>query len=262
MKNLKIVVFVKPVPDHDAIVEVIDGELKVEQRWLVNFFDEIAVEQAVRIKEATGAEVVAVSVKTDSAPGKNVSALRRALAIGVNRIVMIEDEAVREADATVVSRVLARFVKKECASIVLCGRLALDDEFGFVPQAVAMQLGWGFVCGVVGFEMGEDGAKLKRLVEGGEEIVEVKFPFVAGVVKGLCEPRVPKVKNIMSSARAKPEVTDCKAIGLRPDELKKMVYVESYFNPPSRPPAKMIKWEGVKTTDRVVEIIRLITGGR
>ncbi len=255
---MKICVLVKQVPDHEALVKVrSDGTLDIEDRWVTGFFDEIALEQALRLREALGGTVTAVA----AGGGKQTDALRRALAMGVDTVVQLDDPALILADGLGVARALAACVRTLAPDMVLAGRVALDDEMGLVGPAVAEHLGWPYVGAVVALETDGAGFSAVRQIEGGKQAVKGRLPVLLTATKGLAEPRVPKVMAVMKASRARIETRDLASLGLDAAAVAPLVRVLSYRPPPTRPAVKMITGDLDAQVETLAAILLSASGG-
>ncbi len=212
---MKIVVCVKQVPATDSRINPsADGKAvdlsSVE--WVVNTYDEYAVEQALLLKEKHGGEVVLVSVGGD----KVEDAMRKALAVGADKAVVLKDAAYAGADALTLSAALAEMVKRQEPDLVLCGKQAVDDDQMAVPAMLAERLDLPQVTVIVGLEIAEDGSsgKAKREIEGGHEEVEFSLPAVLTAQKGLNEPRYANLKGIMAAKKKPIETVTAADLGL------------------------------------------------
>ena len=240
---MKIVVLVKQVPDPEARVTVgADGgpdALRVEDRWCTSFFDEVALEAALGLRQRHGGEVVAVT----AGGGKAADALRRALAFGADRVVQIDDPALAGADGLGVAAALAAFVRRDPPDLVLAGRQALDDEAGVVGPAVAERLDWPHAADAVALEADPAARRVRveRTVDGGREVLELPLPALITAQKGLATPRVPQVTGVMKAMRAKIDRVDLAGLGLSPDDLAPRTTVLGYRPPPTRQPLRMIE---------------------
>ena len=166
--------------------------------WILNPYDEFAIEQALRIKEKAGAgEVVVVSVGGPGVP----ATLRNALAMGADRAIHLKSESA--ADALQVARALAAAIRGLEARIVWFGRQAVDDDQAAVGPMVAELLGMPCVTSIASFELAGETATVERDIEGGREVVEVALPAAFTADKGLNEPRYASLKGIMA-AKKKP----------------------------------------------------------
>jgi len=253
---MNICVLVKQVPDHEAIVRAApDGSVEVEDRWVTNFFDEIAIEQALRIRDAHDGTLTAVA----AGGARQVDALRRALAMGANAALHVSDPALDSGDALVVARALAAAIETLSPDLVLAGRVALDDEMGYVGPAVAHALAIPHVANVVALDVGDSALKADRLVEGGVETVEGPLPALVTATKGLCEPRVPKVMAVMKASRAKIDARDLASFGIEPPSPT--MRIDGHEAPPSRPAVEMIQGTPDEQVRRLARILLDAVGG-
>ena len=198
---MKILVPVKRVIDYNVKVRVKPDQSGVELanvKMAMNPFDEIAVEQALRIKEAGQAEeVVLVSV----GPQQSQETIRTGLAMGADRGIHIE--AGQDVEPLAVAKLLTAVVGKENPSLVLCGKQAIDDDSNQTAQMLSALLGWSQATFASGVELAGDKANIIREVDGGLEHIEVSMPAVISVDLRLNEPRYASLPNIMK-AKKKP----------------------------------------------------------
>jgi len=198
---MKILVPVKRVIDYNVKVRVKPDQSGVELanvKMAMNPFDEIAVEQALRIKEAGQAEeVVLVSV----GPQQSQETIRTGLAMGADRGIHIE--AGQDVEPLAVAKLLTAVVGKENPSLVLCGKQAIDDDSNQTAQMLSALLGWSQATFASGVELVGDKANIIREVDGGLEHIEVSMPAVISVDLRLNEPRYASLPNIMK-AKKKP----------------------------------------------------------
>ncbi|MBI4702291.1 MAG: electron transfer flavoprotein subunit beta/FixA family protein [Deltaproteobacteria bacterium] len=253
---MKIVVLVKQVPDPEARVTVRPepgpGALAVEDRWVTSFFDEVALEKALQLRDEHGGAVTAVTAGS----GKAVDALRRALAFGADRAVQIADPALGD-DHLALSCALAAFVRTVAPDLCLAGRAAMDDDAGFVGPAVAELLGWPHVAGALGLEVESGGGlRVTRQTDDGQELVALGLPALVTAGKGLASPRVPPVTLVMKAMRAKIEKLDLAALGLAPAELEPKTAVLSYRPPRSRGNVRMIAGEPPECVRTLLALLR------
>lgn len=239
---MKILVTAKRVTDPDARIRLKSDLSGIESEGLeykLNPFCENAIEEALRLTETHGGEVVAVSVGSAEA----TTELRRAMAMGADRGIKVEgsDEAL---DSDLVARVLVKLFEKERPDILLLGKQAVDGDSNQVAQLVAEYLNLGqatFVshpkgsAGMTSTEPGLEisGGKVKamREVDGGAEFVEVDLPAVISADLRLNEPRLPKLPNIIKAKRKPLEEVTLADLGV--DATLKVKTV-AYFNPPER----------------------------
>lgn len=197
---MKLVVCINHVPDTTAKINVgPDGKSidKTGVGFIINPYDEFAVEECLRLKEKNGGEVIAVSLGGDA----NKETLRKALAMGVDKAVFLKDESPR--DSYSVARALADYAKEVSPDIIFFGKQSIDSDDSAVGQMVAEMLELPSVSVVVKLEIAGGKVTAEREIEGGHEKVETKLPAVFTAQKGLNEPRYPSLKGIMS-AKSKP----------------------------------------------------------
>ena len=198
---MKVLVPVKRVIDYNVKVRVKADNSGVELanvKMAMNPFDEIAVEQALRLKEAGGAEeVVVVSI----GPAQNQETIRTALAMGADRGIHIE--ASHDIEPLAVAKLLKAVVERETPGLVLVGKQAIDDDCNQTGQMLAALLGWAQGTFVSALAFSGDQAKIVREVDGGLEHLEIKMPAIVSVDLRLNEPRYASLPNIMK-AKKKP----------------------------------------------------------
>ena len=202
---MKVLVPVKRVIDYNVKVRVKadgSGVDLANVKMSMNPFDEIAVEQAIRLKEARQAdEIVAVSIGVKQAQ----ETLRTALAMGADRAILVvaADDVHADLEPLAVAKVLAAIVKDEAPGLVLCGKQAIDNDMNATGQMLAALLGWSQATFASDVEISGDAAKVTREVDGGLQTISVKMPAVVTVDLRLNEPRYASLPNIMK-AKKKP----------------------------------------------------------
>ncbi|MDW7710339.1 MAG: electron transfer flavoprotein subunit beta/FixA family protein [Deferrisomatales bacterium] len=248
---MKIAVLVKEVPDLEALVKVAEGgkSVDVEKKRCINFFDEIAVEAALRAKQAAGGTVYAVS----AGAGTGAEAVRRALAMGADAGFLVDDPALSDADPLTVARALAAVCRREGFDLVLAGRQATDDEAGLVGPMTAEILGVACVVGVTSMEVRDGAVQVSRETDRGSETLRVALPAVLTAEKGLCEPRVPQVMGLMKAMKAQVPKAALAELGV---EAAPPLGIESYRGPTQRPPAKRVEGEPAAAAAELVRLLR------
>ncbi len=198
---MKILVPVKRVVDYNVKIRVKPDGSGVELanvKMSMNPFDEISVEEALRLKEAGKAEeVVVVSI----GPAKAEETLRTALAMGADRAVLVETDDVVEPLA--VAKILKGVVESENPGLVIVGKQAIDDDANQTGQMLAALLGWAQGTFASKVEIGADKATVTREVDGGLQTIDIKLPAVVTTDLRLNEPRYASLPNIMK-AKKKP----------------------------------------------------------
>jgi electron transfer flavoprotein beta subunit len=198
---MKVLVPVKRVVDYNVKVRVKADQSGVDLanvKMSMNPFDEIAVEEAVRLKEKGKAkEIVAVSI----GPQQATETLRTALAMGADRGILVKSD--RPVEPLAVAKLLKAIVDVEHPDLVITGKQAIDDDSNQVGQMLAALLGWPQGTFAHSLELGDASAKITREIDGGLQTVEVKLPAVMTTDLRLNEPRYASLPNIMK-AKKKP----------------------------------------------------------
>ena len=202
---MKILVPVKRVIDYNVKVRVKadgSGVDLANVKMSMNPFDEIAVEEAIRLKEKGAAsEVVVVSIGVKQAQ----ETLRTALAMGADRAILIvaADDVHNDIEPLAVAKLLAAVVKEEEPGLVLAGKQAIDNDMNATGQMLSALLGWSQATFASELEIAGDKAKVTREVDGGLQTIEVAMPTIVTVDLRLNEPRYASLPNIMK-AKKKP----------------------------------------------------------
>ncbi len=253
---MNIGVLLKQVPDTETKIRVAgDGIDEGDVKWIINPYDEYAIEEAIRLKEKLGdGEVLIFSL----GKARTLDAARTALAMGGDRAVILDDDAFQGSDAYGTAKALAAAIEKEACGIVFAGRQAIDLDQNAVPQSVAGFLGWPHASVIDGFEHNGDTATVKRPVGGGAtEVVEITLPAVLTCDKGLNEPRYASLPGIMKAKR-KP-VTNYSAADLGVEDDvgadNAKVTLSDFQLPPGRPAGRILEGD---IGDQVKELVRLL----
>lgn len=241
---MKIVVCVNHVPDTATKVNISSDQKTIDQSgvtYVVNPYDEFAIEEALKTKETLGGEVVAIS----AGPESNKESLRKALAMGVDEAMLLKTDS--EMDSISTAKVLADEIKNQEAEIVFMGKQSVDYDNSITGQLVAALLGFNSVSVVVDLKIDGDKITAEREIEGGKEVVETSLPAVITAQKGLNTPRFPSMKGIMTAKR--------KTIEEKPVEIGELkTKVIGMKKPPAKEPGRILG----EDASAVPELIRLL----
>ena len=202
---MKVLVPVKRVIDYNVKVRVKadgSGVDLANVKMSMNPFDEIAVEEAIRLKEAGKAdEIIVVSIGID----KNQETLRTALAMGADRAILIKaaDDVHTDIEPLAVAKLLKAVVDEEAPGLVICGKQAIDNDMNATGQMLSALLGWSQATFASELDVDGDSATVTREVDGGLQTIKVKMPAIVTVDLRLNEPRYASLPNIMK-AKKKP----------------------------------------------------------
>jgi len=242
---VKILVTVKRVPDPETVIKIAPdgtGIVTDNVKWVVNPFDEIAVEEALRIKEKSGgADVVLVSVGQKTAQEQ----LRTGLAMGADRAILVVSEQALEPLA--VARVLAKIYESEKPDLVLMGKQAIDDDSNAVGQMVAELLGLPQATFASKVELDGKSAKITREVDGGLETVGVSLPAIVTTDLRLNEPRYASLPGIMKARKKELKEIPVAELGIDTTPRVKTIKLES---PPKRQAGRKV--------ESVQELVRVL----
>jgi electron transfer flavoprotein beta subunit len=237
------IVCIKRVPDSEARVRVMGDGKTIDPsgvKFVLNPYDEFALEEALRLKEKAGeGSVTAVTVGPDDAR----ETLRSALAMGADEGVLLRSEG--SMDGLAVARALAAEIGTREYDLVLFGKQAIDDDSMQVPAMVGQLLGLPCATVVVNVEVSGRSVTARREVEGGHEIVEFDLPGVIAAQKGLNDPRYPSLKGIMAAKKKPLEEKDIEIAAPKIELLA--------LTPPPARPEPQIVGEG---PDAVPELVR------
>ena len=243
---MKILVAVKRVVDFNVKVRVKADGTGVETanvKMSMNPFDEIAVEEAVRLKEAGAAsEIVVVSI----GPAQSQETLRTALAIGADRAILVD--ATADVQPLGVAKALAQLVRKETPQMVILGKQAIDDDSNQTGQMLAALLEWPQATFASKVKVAGDELEVTREVDGGLETVAVKLPAVVTTDLRLNEPRYVTLPNIMKAKKKTLDVVKPQDLGVDLSPRLKTLKVEE----PSKRKAGVV----VKSVDELVAKLR------
>jgi electron transfer flavoprotein beta subunit len=249
---MKIVVCVKQVPDTETRVRVAESGAVIDDRdvnWIVSPYDEFAIEEALRLKEAKGGEVVLVTV----GPERALSALRSGLAMGADSAVHVKDPALDAACPLVTARALAAAVRTLAPfDLVLCGQQGVGGDNSQVPGLLAELLDLPQVTVAVKVEVQDGRARVEREIEGGRETWETSLPAVVSAQKGLNEPRYASLKGIMAAKKKPVQVLDAAGLGMDAAALSPRVVIKALELPPARPPVVMIEGDAQAQANELV----------
>ena len=226
---MKVLVSVKRVVDFNVKVRVKPDGSGVDTanvKMSMNPFDEIAVEEAVRLKEkGVATEIVAVSCGVTGCQ----ETLRTALALGADRSILVETDV--ELQPLAVAKLLKAVVDKEQPKLVILGKQAIDDDANQTGQMLAALLGWPQATSASKVELGADKATVKREVDSGLETVETSLPVIVTTDLRLNEPRYATLPNIMKAKKKPLDVTSPAALGV---DVTPRLAILKVVEPPKR----------------------------
>lgn len=242
---MNIAVCIKQVPDTETRIKL-SGDKKTVMEDDINFilnpYDEFAVEEALKITEAHGGEVTVISL----GPDRITSAIRSALAMGAHHATRIKADKHPD-DPLVVADALARVLKEGNYDLILLGKQAIDDDHSQVASILSTLMDLPAVTVVVKLDVEESGIRAEREIDGAHEIVECSLPAIVSAQRGLNEPRYASLKGIMKAKKIQIEEVE---LSLKEDKLQ----ITGFDYPPEKNPGKIVG----KDADAVPELLRLL----
>ena len=237
---MKIAVCVKHVPEGHARIDPGSKRLDRSGEGSLNHFDANAVEEALRLKGDGEGEVVVLSM----GPEKAADSLRKALAMGADRAVLVSDDAAAGADLLATSKVLAAVLEREGPDLILFGQQAADADGAVLWAAVAERLRRPVISQAAEVTLAEGGMRVKRQTEFGYDIIEAPLPAVLAVSDAINEPRYPSLKGIMGAKKKPFETLSLADIGVdtaAAGEAGSKTEVLGLGDPPARADARKIE---------------------
>jgi electron transfer flavoprotein beta subunit len=241
---MKIAVCVSHVPDTATKIKIGSDGKSIDPAgvtYIINPYDEFAVEEALKTKEQTGSEVVLISVGGDA----NKETIRKGLAMGADQGVLLKSEGYY--DSLSVAHSLADEIRAQNCDLVFFGKQSVDYDNGITGQLTAEILGYNCISVVVAFKLENNKITAEREIEGGREVVETELPAIITTQKGLNEPRYASLKGIMASKKKVIEEKPAKAV----NDLTEII---KFTLPATKQPGRIIGTDA----SAVPELVRLL----
>lgn len=255
---MNIIVFIKQVPSTETRIKIGADAKDIDESdvtWIISPYDEYALEESLKIKEAKGAGKVTV---VSLGPTRAATSIRKALAMGADDGVHVSDPALAGADAFVTAKVLAAVVKNRPFDILYFGKMGVGMDQCQVPSMVAELLNLPQVTQVTSVEMGEGKIIAHREIEGATEIVEATLPVVIAAEKGKNDPRYESLKGIMAAKKKPLETLNLAALGLDAEEAGKKasrIVINSLSLPPVRQAGKILQGDANDVVKQLVDLL-------
>ena len=231
---MKILVPIKRVPDPATTIRVLpdgSGIATDNVKWVINPFDEIAIEEALRIKEKLSGEVVLVTVGQSTWQEQ----LRTGLAMGTDRAILVKHDGAL--DSLAIARILAKVINDEKPELVLLGKQAIDDDSNQVGQMLAEMLGWPQATFASKVEFAGQKVTVTREVDGGLEAIAFNLPAVITTDLRLNEPRYASLPGIMKARKKELKEVPAASLGV---DLASKLKVKTLAAPPKRQAGKKV----------------------
>ncbi len=256
---MNIVVLIKQVPDTESVIQLSDSGNVIDQeeiKWVINPYDEYALEEALLIQESR--DDVQVTVLTAGGEKADQS-IRTAYALGVDEGIRIDTVEISDLDPIATARILAAALKKGEYDLVLAGLRAVDDDHYQVPAMIAEELKLPLVVNVIQQQIEGQTIICHQQIDGGFARVKADLPAVLSVQKGINEPRYPNMRAMMKARKRPVNVLPLSEIGLAADSFlseQTRLRVVSLAYAPQRSPGQVI--EGANAAAKAEELVKLL----
>ncbi|MFC7371313.1 electron transfer flavoprotein subunit beta/FixA family protein [Fictibacillus iocasae] len=249
---MNIFVILKRTFDTEEKIVINGGKISEDSaEFIINPYDEYAIEEAITLKDAHGGEVTVVTVGSEEAEKE----LRTALAMGADKAVLISDEDLESRDQFTTSTILAAYFNDKEYDIILGGNVAIDNGTGQVGPRLAELLNIPYVTTITKIEVAGKDVTIERDVEGDVETIQTTLPLLVTAQQGLNEPRYPSLPGIMKAKKKPLETLELDDIDIDEDELEAKTKTVEIYLPPKKEAGKILSGE---TQDQVKELVSLL----
>ncbi|MCL6625147.1 electron transfer flavoprotein subunit beta/FixA family protein [Alicyclobacillus shizuokensis] len=251
---MNIIVCLKQTFDTEERIVLEDGVIKEEGvRYVINPYDEYAVEEGIRLKEEHGGEVVVISV----GPSRTEEALRTALAMGADEAILADDPELF-GDEYTIARVLAAIIQQREYDIILAGNQAVDDGSGQVAVRLAEELGIPHISTLTKLVVEGDRVTGYRDAEGNEEHVEGKLPILVTAQQGLNDPRYPSLIGIRRAGKKPLSHVTRADLGLSRDDIRPRTQVVKTFLPAAKQAGRILSGDLDAQVNELITALRTV----
>lgn len=249
---MNILVVMKQTFDTEEKIVIQDGKISEDGvEFIINPYDEYAVEEAIKLKEEHGGEVTVVSIGPDRAE----NALRTALAMGADKAVLVNDESLF-GDEYTTAKVLAAVARKVGYDIILGGQMAVDSGAGQGGPRLAEELGINHVSTAVKLEINGTQVRVERDVEGDLEVVETSLPVLITAQQGLNEPRYPSLPGIMKAKKKPLDRLSADDLGLSAQDVQAKTVIVDQSLPPKKQAGRILSGDLSAQVSELVQLLR------
>jgi electron transfer flavoprotein beta subunit len=250
---LKIYVLLKRTFDTEEKITMSGGKVNEDGvEFIINPYDEYAVEEAIQVKDAHGGEVTVISVGNEESEKQ----LRTALAMGADKAVLINiEDDVENRDQFTTAKVLSEYLEDKEADLILAGNVAIDGGSGQVGPRVAGMLGIPFVTTITKLEIAGKNVTVTRDVEGDSEVIETTLPLLVTAQQGLNEPRYPSLPGIMKAKKKPFDEFELDDLDLVEEDVEAKTKTIEIYLPAKKEAGKVLSGD---LHDQVKELVQLL----
>ena len=251
---MNIYVLLKKTFDTEEAISVSDNQIDESgAEFIINPYDEYAVEEAIRQRDAHGGTVTVITIGNEDSEKQ----LRTALAMGADDAVLIDtDDDLDEGDQFTTAKILETYFEDKEADLILAGNVAIDEASGQVGPRLAERLDMPFITTIVKLEIEDGTARIEKDVEGDLEKIEVSLPVLVTCQQGLNEPRYTSLPGIMKAKKKPLEQLELDDLDLDEDDVEAKTATLSVFLPPKKQAGRILTGE---TGEQVKELVGLLS---
>jgi electron transfer flavoprotein beta subunit len=248
---MNILVLIKQTFDTEEKISLSNEQVQEDGvEFIINPYDEYAIEEAIRLRDENGGEVTVLTV----GPARAESALRTALAMGADKAIIVDDESLF-GDEFTIAKVLAAVIKRNSYDLIFAGNTSVDNGAGQIALRVAEEIGLPHVAAVTQLSIADGKATAVRDVEGDTEVVEIALPCLLTAQQGLNEPRYPSLPGIMKAKKKPLERLSAEDLGINSEDVAPKTQVVKQSLPASKQQGRIFSGD---ITDQVKELVHCI----
>jgi electron transfer flavoprotein beta subunit len=250
---MNIYVLMKRTFDTEEKISISGGKINEDgAEFIINPYDEYAIEEAIQVRDANGGEVTVISVGNEEAEKQ----LRTALAMGADKAVLVNTEDDLDyGDQFTTAKILAEYLKDKDADLILGGNVAIDGGSGQVGPRVAELLNIPYVTTITKLEIDGSKVTVTRDVEGDSEVIETSLPLLVTAQQGLNEPRYPSLPGIMKAKKKPLDELELDDLDLEEDDVEAKTKTIEIYLPAQKEAGKVLSGE---LSDQVKELVQLL----
>lgn len=250
---MNIFVILKRTFDTEEKILINNGKISEDSaEFIINPYDEYAVEEAIVLRDQHGGEVTVVTVGSEEAEKE----LRTALAMGADKAVLISNEDLDSQDQFTTSSILATYFKEQEFDLILGGNVAIDNGTGQVGPRLAELLNIPYVTTITSIKIDGSTVSIDRDVEGDVEKIETSLPLLVTAQQGLNEPRYPSLPGIMKAKKKPLETLELDDLDIDEDDVEAKTKTVEVFLPPKKDAGKILSGEIASQVKELVSLLR------
>lgn len=249
---MNIYVLLKKTFDTEEKINISNGQIEEADEYIINPYDEYAIEEAIVQRDKHGGEVTVVTIGDEDSEKQ----LRTALAMGCDKAVLINiEDDIEDGDQYTTAKILEAFFEGKEVDLILAGNVAIDEASGQVGPRLAELLNISYVTTITKLEIDGDKASIEKDAEGDVEVIETSLPLLVTCQQGLNEPRYPSLPGIMKAKKKPLEELEIDDLDIDEDDVEAKTRTIEIFLPPEKEAGRVLEGE---VEDQVKELVSLL----